>query len=328
MPRTLRIRSFLSSREQEICARLREIRVDRRLTQAEFSERVGISRVRLSSYEYAKAPVRFALAREVCFRFDVNQRWFATGVYPNRPYFDISPHLECQIDPRALFSEAWDKVLKTPVEQRFSELPTFLDPEVAMSGQYEDGVLDNFSLVGEEPARATAFYVARLIKVRLAWLEGTLLLEYAKMLLAADRRFAREHQTDLKRFKRTIVAGSGEISEVQKKSRISIDRIPLSAKKGADMSEIGNLLDRIKKLAAQPGKKAALAKFLDVPQSRIWEWLSGKYEPGGEIALRLLSWVEAESAKQNPRSATNTARANQTRKVPNENQPTSSPKEK
>jgi transcriptional regulator with XRE-family HTH domain len=39
--------------------------------------------------------------------------------------------------------------------------------------------------------------------------------------------------------------------------------------------------------------KTKLAGDLGVPQSRVSEWLSGKYEPSGESALRLFDWVNS-----------------------------------
>ncbi len=56
-------------------------------------------------------------------------------------------------------------------------------------------------------------------------------------------------------------------------------------------SELQDLLDRVQKLTEPKGMKAQLAKYLGVPQSRVSEWLSGKYAPAGEIALKLLKWA-------------------------------------
>jgi hypothetical protein len=80
-------------------------------------------------------------------------------------------------------------------------------------------------------------------------------------------------------------------------------------------SEIDQLIRRLRALTAQPGKRSELARFLGVPMPRISEWLSGVYEPGGEVTLLLLKWVESqERIKQSgPGSVTSTARA-QTRK--------------
>jgi transcriptional regulator with XRE-family HTH domain len=59
-----------------------------------------------------------------------------------------------------------------------------------------------------------------------------------------------------------------------------------------------DLLARLAQATKARGKKAALAKFLKIPASRISEWLHGSYEPSGEITLRLLEWVQAGEAAQ------------------------------
>lgn len=73
---------------------------------------------------------------------------------------------------------------------------------------------------------------------------------------------------------------------------------PISLKSNVEAgmkSEIQKLIERVNQKASKPGVKAALAKELKVAPARISEWLSGKKEPGGNYALRLLNWVEGRS---------------------------------
>jgi hypothetical protein len=62
------------------------------------------------------------------------------------------------------------------------------------------------------------------------------------------------------------------------------------------------LLARLRKATEEPGKKSELAKFLDAPLASVSRWLSldpkVAREPGGEIALKMLHWVEAQERKQ------------------------------
>src|SRR5438132_1195440 len=60
---------------------------------------------------------------------------------------------------------------------------------------------------------------------------------------------------------------------------------------------------RIKRLTQTPGDKTALAVRMEVTPQRLNDWLSGLYEPGGEITLRLLEWVQAAEAKQQKKRA-------------------------
>ena len=62
--------------------------------------------------------------------------------------------------------------------------------------------------------------------------------------------------------------------------------------------QLPSLLDRLKKAAAAPGQKTALAKVLGAPLESVSRWLSGKQEPGGEITLKLLKWVEEQERQK------------------------------
>lgn len=83
---------------------------------------LGISRVRLASYEHARAPVRFWLARQITERFDINQRWLAEGKLPIKPRIPFNSSLEDQIPQRELFSAVYQRFLKFGVERRLSFL--------------------------------------------------------------------------------------------------------------------------------------------------------------------------------------------------------------
>jgi transcriptional regulator with XRE-family HTH domain/DNA-binding transcriptional regulator YiaG len=78
---------------------------------------------------------------------------------------------------------------------------------------------------------------------------------------------------------------------------------------------ISELLDRTRKIVKPPGMKTVLASYLGVPRSRLSEWLGRKYEPSGEMALRLLKWVSTPALQQNaPGSVTSTAKGKATRR--------------
>jgi plasmid maintenance system antidote protein VapI len=68
-------------------------------------------------------------------------------------------------------------------------------------------------------------------------------------------------------------------------------------------SEMQKLLAAVRGYTADFGKKSGLAKALGVPTTRISEWLGGKYEPSGEIALRLHKWV-SEEVQRNQKALT------------------------
>jgi transcriptional regulator with XRE-family HTH domain len=63
-------------------------------------------------------------------------------------------------------------------------------------------------------------------------------------------------------------------------------------------SQLDILLAKFDRLVKQPGKKTKLADFLGAPLASVSRWLSGKREPGREITLNMLRWVELQERQQ------------------------------
>lgn len=72
-------RAPLTDEESAVCRRLKCARVVSGLIQADLAERVGITRVRLASYEQKRAPLRADIALRVCSELGINEEWLATG---------------------------------------------------------------------------------------------------------------------------------------------------------------------------------------------------------------------------------------------------------
>jgi transcriptional regulator with XRE-family HTH domain len=87
------------------------------------------------------------------------------------------------------------------------------------------------------------------------------------------------------------------------------------------------LIERLRHVTAERGRKTELAKRLGVSQQKVSDWLSGRVEPSGETTLRLLEWVTAEEAKtKSPAGASSPAeRTAQPRKSSNETIPKTGP---
>lgn len=111
--------SQLPEHEIAICRRVRQVREDLKWSQPNFAKELGVSRVRLASYEYARAPIRYDFGSKLCRAFNINQRWLAFGKFPKKPYMETNAHLESQLKGRELFSEAieMDVLAKVPVER-------------------------------------------------------------------------------------------------------------------------------------------------------------------------------------------------------------------
>lgn len=60
-----------------------------------------------------------------------------------------------------------------------------------------------------------------------------------------------------------------------------------------------SLLERLRRATTRHGSKTDLAAWLGVHRQTVTDWLSGKQQPGGEAALRILNWVE-DWERKNP----------------------------
>jgi len=81
--------------------------------------------------------------------------------------------------------------------------------------------------------------------------------------------------------------------------KMMLTKAATSSKLVADVkSQLPRLLARLKTATKETGKMSALANFLEVPLASVSRWLSGKREPGGEITLKLLQWVEQQERQK------------------------------
>lgn len=60
------------------------------------------------------------------------------------------------------------------------------------------------------------------------------------------------------------------------------------------------LAAELDKALHQPGARARLARYLGVPRQRITDYTKGRRAPDAEITLRLLHWLAAAQAGQDP----------------------------
>ena len=70
---------LVTPREVQIGRRVKAFRDQINWPQPAFAAELGISRDKLASIEYGRTPLRYAIGYRLCFIFDVNHRWLATG---------------------------------------------------------------------------------------------------------------------------------------------------------------------------------------------------------------------------------------------------------
>lgn len=62
--------------------RIKMIRIDHKLTQQEFADRIGIKRNTVASYEIGRGAPIDAVLELICREFKVNRKWLETGEEP------------------------------------------------------------------------------------------------------------------------------------------------------------------------------------------------------------------------------------------------------
>ena len=88
---------------------------------------------------------------------------------------------------------------------------------------------------------------------------------------------------------------------------------------------LDELRQRIDHACNKRGKKGELAQYLNVSAAQLSPWLRSR-EPGANVALRMLEWVQAEEAKQKSSASADTPAEPKTRKKQNYHElPKSSP---
>jgi transcriptional regulator with XRE-family HTH domain len=283
--------SQLPAREVAICARVRTVRLSVKWSQPNFAKAIGITRERLASYEYGKAPIRYELAKQICFRFNVNHRWLAEGEGAMHEYFEISPHLEHLIAPRMLFSEAYDKVIKRESDAVWKS---------------REALSERLSLprIGAPERDIILFHLSKTARRHLRDLPEELRAAYFHAVNASAADFVFRHQHEIELLKARMLKAkeveSGETQEaiaVITQELLDISKPPPQSADVQNIRTYGELLDRLRKITKPRGAKSELARAFKVSRQAVDQWLSGDSKPSAEIAIRLLHWKPKLPAK-------------------------------
>lgn len=264
----------LGDREVAICRRFRDARLHAKWKMPDFANELEIPRDRLASYEYARSPIRYSLARKMCDRFNINQRWLATGRLPSRHYVDVHAYTEGQIPDKMLFSEAYDIFLSKPLDAQIAQLAKGLHCS-------EEEIENNWQRIGVSwpvgypGAKLSELYHQRLSQFRLhKQPEGVQKKIYQQLNAVLDQ----------------LLPGGG----INTRLTIKADSLTNTSVQPI----LPKLIQRLKRATEARGSKSELAKWLGVHRQSVTDWLSGKQKPGGEITLKLLQWVEQKERQK------------------------------
>jgi transcriptional regulator with XRE-family HTH domain len=263
---------MVNEREKLIGARLRKYREMLQVPRSKFSVTIGFGTERVASYEAGRAPLRYEVFRAVTLHYRISPRWLATQIgIPALPAPFDDASLLGFIKPGALFSEVYDAHLAATLETNPLEAQFRLDMvEKKLSGALVEFWHDA-SFPSSEKEEAAKQLVAPFIG-DLARVDRALRL----------RKKIRSYST--KKYDLTYASTSLKFADVK--------------------TQLPNLRERLNRATKETGKMSALADFLGkatgqrVPLASVSRWLSGKREPGGEVTLQMLRWVEQQERQK------------------------------
>jgi DNA-binding transcriptional regulator YiaG len=247
----------------------------KKLTRKAVADALGIHVKRLQTYEIARVPLPNEVGLRFCARFDVSQRWLALGKGEPFGAKDIPPDLKAIIEECRLFSDAFSRHLYTLFPAVPDSLKGFLQeksPELARQGVAFSlaGVTYGYGL--DSPAEM-ANALGDHLSLKLSRMAPEKRVQFRNYILQAVENF--------------------DSSE-----KMGVDTVSINEHNEAVKAQLPTLLKRLKEATRERGKKSELAALLGVSKTRVWQWLSGTNEPGGETTLQLLRWVEQQERQK------------------------------
>jgi transcriptional regulator with XRE-family HTH domain len=279
---------------------LRQFRESLGIPQTEFARRAGVNWRAYSNYELGRAKVTYALASVLGMTFDLNLLWLAEGVGRMTGFVALPEAITSRIEEKASFWWVYNDILKPHVESYSqvvkdveglnADLLSLARGETPLPPGHSKGKLRGFFILQKEWLPAQRLRAAHLRAL------GEKLSQSADDIDFAVKESEQFHRTH----RENPSAPPGDVKGGRKK-------VLTDAASGFSVADVKaqlpSLLERLRKATAETGKKSELAEFLarvtgaNVPLASVSRWLAGEREPGGEITLLLLRWVEQQERK-------------------------------
>jgi transcriptional regulator with XRE-family HTH domain len=296
----------IPERELQICARLRETRLGRKLSRVSFCELIHIDSSKYASYELGRVPLPFWTGNTFCECTGTSQRWLATGIGPQEPCLPVSKFIFETVGPRALFSEVYDRWLSLDADR--------LHVELEKSGRVTRSTPAQLIL---DRAKDLAGLGASKTDWDIAELGSGLLANFERLSPQRRKLFAQELLSVIERYgsksvpKELVERDSSQIATPETGGvygKIAVDTntasVSLHTVSGIPKTW-AELADRVRRATAAPGAKAQLARDMGVSRQAVNKWLrkTDSGAPSADLIFRLLAWVTAEEAKQQQSAA-------------------------
>ena len=285
----------LPETERAICNRLKVHRRRALLSRVALAQLIGVDSNLLSSVENHRTPLRYSLAFKINSKIPLNPAWLATETGDPNLDFPLPAPEELGLDDRALFSQVYNESLR----ERF-EVMKKADEELRHSLREKAGrivvrgardrllILERLRhYVNDFAERVSDAHLAAFVEDAINYIDDR-----------ADYYMDRsEESPDVQRKRQAEVARLRPILERWFQGKIDVDVAATCGKLEAMKEQWPGLLERLKSATKARGVASALARELGVPLASVSRWLNAKREPSGEIALKLLHWVEQREAK-------------------------------
>jgi len=301
----------LPEEEIAIGKRLRAFREDLKIPRTVFALDIGLTSERLASYEAGRARLPWNVFILISKKHRLNPFWLIRA--EGGPLFpcecDYSKYVQ-QAPSRAAFSHVLRDVLEKgfdsgayQLQEAVSGLHLRLKSLARLLADRKSNPLAA-EILGDWPTQTKLAEIRRNMPL--------LISELLRQIVVFSECEFEQAGVAIELFDGVQVPCAAD--EKKKLTDSSLKGILRGVK-----SPLQVLLARVARAtAAQRGKQAALAAFLKVSPSRVSEWVRGVKEPGGDYALRLLSWVTAEEAQQKTPGGAENAAKGKTR-LPKEN---------
>jgi transcriptional regulator with XRE-family HTH domain len=262
-------------RQKLIGVRLRTFREALQIHRTKFALSIGLGSERMASYESGRAMLPYDVFYAIARRYHLSALWLAGdgGNSKRENEFNDSRFIN-EIKGRRLFTDVYDTYLAADLkaESELAEKAVKDGPDV---------ILDLLSKLDDEklPVEFRLTLARKLI--------SPLTLFYGR--LNDHRQLQRQANTKLNE-----VLTASEFNSANNELTNQVESLTT----GHMQPVLPKLIERLNRATGVRGRKTELAAWLGVHRQSVTDWLSGKQEPGGEITLRLLTWVEQQERQK------------------------------
>lgn len=120
----------------KISDRVRKVRMDARMTQAEFAGKINVIGNHVSFMENGRRTPSPAVVREICRQFGVRERWLSDGL--GEPYRDLTPAMDASERVRHLMVDRPDSTAAAVISALIALDPD--GPEWQRIGEFLDSI--------------------------------------------------------------------------------------------------------------------------------------------------------------------------------------------